>query len=106
MLHDAHRTLLCGSACDEKSVEWRRKRTNVVCAGVSDIADFVHANRPQTIQRNVGGNVTELGSKRLLQIFLYLSHTLSANENRPDLRQAHAAFAIHHAVNSLADAAI
>ena len=47
MLQDSHRTALCRPARREQRVQWCGKRTDVVGAGIGDIAHFIDPDRPQ-----------------------------------------------------------
>ena len=105
MLQNAHRPARRRAARGKQRIERRGKGTDVVRAGIRDIAHFINSDRAEARERNIRGNVPELGSQNLLQVLLNCRQTLSADQNRAHFRQADPAFAIHDAVQALRHAA-
>src|SRR5690349_5621778 len=98
------RTARSNAPCSKESIQGRGEGTNVVGAGLRDVANHVDAHCSQFRNGNVRGNVPELGAQGVLNRLLDVAQVAPADEQRAGLWQRDAPLSIDYAEHALRNA--
>src|SRR3989442_537288 len=72
--------------------------------GRSNVANHVHVDGAQSLERHVRGNITELRSQHALHVLLHFAERLTGNQDWARFGKRHTPFAVHSADEALRNA--
>src|SRR5256885_8084407 len=83
----SQRALLCHTSRCKQRVDRRGKRTHVIRAWRSDVADNIDPDCAQTLQRHISRNIAKLRPQYALHFLLNITKGSSGNQDRPNFGQ-------------------